>query len=232
MTGVRAKVEAIESCPVERDEALGDLRFRALLGPAAWGMLPPAIRARFGHRLRGGAAVTYVGRIVESRATRAGALLAQVARLIGGPLPIGREREVAAVVTVTEDAAGDGQFWTRMYGRARGVPQVIHSSKRFAGPTGMEEYLGRGFGIALVARARADRLCFLSDHYFVRVGSWRLRLPELLSPGALHIAHVDRPDGGFAFELTLRHPRLGELIHQRGEFREHRAPDIKEIGND
>ncbi len=53
-----------------------------------------------------------------------------------------------AVVSVTEEAAKGGQFWTCPYGRARGFHQVIHSSKRFAGATGLEEYLGRGFGIA------------------------------------------------------------------------------------
>ena len=230
--GVAARVGAVGAGVPVADEELGDLRFRALLGPAAWAALPPTIRARFGKRLRGGAAATYVGRIVESRATRVGAVLAQLARLIGGPLPIGRETGVAAVVTVTEDRAGSGQFWTRMYGRERGVPQVIHSSKRFSGPTGMEEYLGCGFGIALVARASADRLCFLSGHYFIRVGPWRMRLPRLLAPGALTIAHVDRLGGEFAFELTLRHRWLGELIYQRGIFREHGPADIGETRYD
>ncbi len=38
---------------------------------------------------------------------------------------------------MTEDGASGGQFWTRMYGRLRGLRQVIHSSERFAGPTGL-----------------------------------------------------------------------------------------------
>jgi hypothetical protein len=202
----------------ERDTSLVDLRFRGLIGAEAWSALPAAVRARFSKRLAGGDAAIYVGTIVESRMTRFGRILAEFARLIGGPLPLYRDIGVPAVVTVTEDAASGGQFWTRMYGRRRGFPQVIHSSKRFAGSTGLEEYLGAGFGIALVASADEAGLYFRSDHYFFVVAGLRLRLPRLLAPGALTISHVDRPDGRFDFILSLRHPLLGEIVRQTGRF--------------
>ena len=201
-------------------DAIGDLRFRALLGAEGWALLPPAIRARFGKRVRGGASVTYAGEIVESRRNPLGWALAQLARMVGAPLPLDRDLGVPAVVSVTEDPAGGGQFWTRVYGRGRGFPQVIHSAKRFAGPTGLEEYLGLGFGIALRVEARADRLLFVSDHYFLRVLGCRVPLPRWLSPGALTVAHVDRGEGAFTFELTLVHPLAGELMRQVGLFRE------------
>jgi hypothetical protein len=198
--------------------SLADLRFRALVGADAWSRLPAAVRTRFSTRLAGGEATIYVGTIVECRFTRFGRVLANLARLIGGPLPLHSDIGVPAVVTVTEDAAGGGQFWTRLYGRRRGVPQVIHSSKRFAGCTGLEEYLGCGCGIALAVRADEHALHFTSDHYFLAIGSVRLRVPHLLAPGALTISHVDRGDGWFAFILTLRHRLLGEIIRQTGLF--------------
>ncbi|MGR4862369.1 DUF4166 domain-containing protein [Caulobacter sp. LARHSG274] len=202
-------------------EVLYDPRFRLLLGGEAWARLPAAVRERFGKRMGPGAAVTYVGEIVESRRAWPGWLLAQLCRLIGGPLPLHDDVGAAAVVTVTEDARSGGQFWTRIYGRAAGFPQVIHSSKRFAGATGLEEYLGCGFGIALTVSADTQALHFHGHHYFLALGPVRLKLPPWL--GALTISHVDRGDGGFAFVLALRHPLFGDIINQTGLFRERRA---------
>jgi hypothetical protein len=209
--------EATEA--TEQGAGLHDLRFSALVGAAAWARLPTAVRARFSKRLAPDAAVTYVGTIVDSRRTLAGRLLAELCRLIGAPLPLDADVGVPAVVTVTEDGASGGQFWTRMYGRLRGFPQVIHSSKRFAGPTGLEEYLGCGFGIALTVSADEQALHFHSDHYFLAVGGVRFGLPRWLGPGALTISHVDQGDERFAFVLSLVHPQFGEIIRQTGIFR-------------
>jgi hypothetical protein len=234
MINLRAKVPTDISAPerAPSDAAVHDLRFSSLLGAAAWSQLPSAVRQRFGRRLAGGAAVTYAGEIVESRRTRFGWLLAQLCRLIGAPLPLDDDVAVPAVVTVTEDGSAGGQFWTRIYGRARGFPQVIHSSKRFAGPTGLEEYLGCGFGIALSVSADDKALHFHSEYYFVAVGSTRLRLPRWLSPGALTISHVDRENGQFAFVLSLRHPSFGEVMHQTSLFHERFAVEAQESPHD
>lgn len=209
--------------PSEACAGLHDLRFSALVGAAAWARLPAAVRARFSKRLAPDAAVTYVGTIVDSRRTLAGQWLTELCRLIGAPLPLDADIGVPAVVTVTEDGTSGGQFWTRMYGRLRGFPQVIHSSKRFAGPTGLEEYLGCGFGIALTVSTDEQALHFHSDHYSLIVGGTRLRLSRWLSPGALTISHVDQGDERFAFVLSLVHPLFGEIIRQTGIFRERPA---------
>lgn len=206
---------------------LHDLRFRALLGPEGWARLPIAVRARFEKRLSPGASVTYAGEIIESRRHWFGRLLAQTCRLIGAPLPLNDDLGAPAVVTVTEDGQSGGQFWSRMYGRADGFPQVIHSSKRFGGPTGLEEYLGCGFGIALSLSTDDYALHFHSDHYFLRLGSFRLRLPRWMEPGALTISHVDGGYGWFAFVLTLTHPLLGEVMRQTGMFQERRNGEAK-----
>jgi len=198
-----------------------DRRFRNLLGEAAWGTLPTSVRRRFGKRLNGGASVVYQGRVTAMRMSLAGCLLAQLARLIGAPLPYDRTcLHQPAVVSVTEDIAGDGQFWLRQYGRATGFPQVIHSSKRFNGPTGIEEYIGAGIGIALKVSARPDGLTFESDHYFIQVSNWRLRLPSWVRPGALTIVHRDLGRARFLFALSLTSRFFGELVHQDAVFQD------------
>jgi hypothetical protein len=208
-------------------QVVRDLRFRSLLGRAAWSSLPNSVQERFSKRPVGGTAVIYEGEIIESRMSRAGWLLARLCLAIGGPLPLHSDTGVPAVVTITEDAATGGQFWTRVYGRARGFPQVIHSVKRFSGPTGLEEYLGYGFGIALTVTADASALHFHADHYFLSMGRLRWRLPRFLAPGALMISHVDHTDGWFAFILALRHPLFGELMHQTGMFHERTGRQIR-----
>lgn len=218
--------------PAPAAAPLADTRFRRLLGAEAWAGLPRAVRDRFSHRLGPGKSSSYRGRILSCRMTRIGWLLAQACRLIGAPLPLGRESGLAAIVTVTEHGPSGGQVWTRLYAREGGFPQVIHSAKRFSGPTGLEEYLGCGFGIALTVAATPDGIAFLSDHYFLELRSaggsvLRLRLPRWLGPGDLRIDHADRGGGAFHFILTLRHPWLGELIHQVGLF-----SDQPEIGGE
>jgi len=197
---------------------LCDLRFKALIGAEQWSSLAPSIRARFSRRLVHGRTAVYAGVITETLLSRTGWLLAQAARLFGAPLPLSREAGVPATVTVTEDPATGGQFWTRVYGRRRGFPQVIHSAKRFRGPTGLEEYLGRGLGMALTVHGAGNTLAFRSAHYFVELFGRRIRLPGVLTPGDTTVSHIDHGDGRFTFILDLRHPRFGLLIRQTGLF--------------
>lgn len=210
--------------PLPRREAapapLGDLRFRALLGAKLWEELPADVRRRFSKRLSGSAAASYVGRITELRMNRAGRVLSQVLRLIGAPLPICLDTDVASVVTVTEDGESGGQVWTRLYAKRGGFPQVIHSAKRFAGPTGLEEYVGFGIAMALRLHVEDGVLLFRSAGYSLRLGPWRLPIPRWLAPGELTVTHRETGPEAFTFTLELRHALFGELLYQSGDYRD------------
>ena len=202
---------------------LVDLRFRTLLGAHPWSALPADIRARFSKRLGGNAAVTYVGRIATMRMSWAGRILSQALRLIGAPLPICLDSDVASIVTVTEDAATGGQIWTRLYAKRAGFPQVIHSAKRFSGPTGLEEYIGFGVTMALRPSVEDGALIFRSAGYALNFGGIRLTLPGWLAPGALTVGHRATGPGTFAFTLALSHRLFGQLLYQEGHYRDERS---------
>ena len=214
------KLPAAADSNEDLDGILGDVRFRALLSGDDWARLPPDTRKRFSKRLAGGNTAIYAGEVVEVRFSRTGWWLAQIARLIGGPLPISADTRVPSIVTVTEDAATGGQVWTRIYARRNGFPQVIHSSKRFAGPTGLEEYVGYGVGMALRIVVDGGALQFRSAHYFLQLGLLKLKLPAWLTPGALTVTHTDLGGGEFQFTLEIIHPRFGMLVRQTAVFRE------------
>ena len=202
------------------EAAPGDDRFRRLVPADGWDALPADVRRRFSKHLSGNAAATYSGEIVWTRLSGAGWLLAQLCRLIGAPLPTVASGPAPAAVAVSEDRVSGGQIWTRLYGRMRGNPQVIHSAKRFAGPTGLEEHIGGGFGMALTVQAEGDALVFTSDHYFWQAGRFRLRFPAWLAPGKTVVTHQHLGSGRFAFDLRVVHRQLGELVNQHGLFRD------------
>ena len=88
-----ASASRISRLPAPRpssDILLDDHRFHALLSDADWGRLPLAIWRRFSKRHADGKTVVYVGEVDEAYFSRIGWWLAQLARLVGGPLPTGR----------------------------------------------------------------------------------------------------------------------------------------------
>ena len=198
-----------------------DERFRELLGADAWHRLPAPIRTRFSKRLQQGRSIAYQGVVTRMQMSWPGFCLAHAARLVGAPLPYDiRSVDQPAVVVVTEDVATNGQFWIRQYGRRGAFPQTVHSSKRFQGPTGLEEYIGFGIGMALTVEATPTALLFKSDHYFLQLFGFRLRLPRWLSPGALVIGHHEMGNDRFTFTLSLRSRWFGDLITQDAVFKD------------
>lgn len=203
----------------ETDLVKPDDRFEKLLGKPNWLKLPAPIRKRFGKKFKQGQSVAYQGIVTDMKMSKFGWAFAQAARLIGAPLPFEPNSvNQPAVVIVTEDHETNGQFWIRQYGREKGFPQVVHSSKRFAGPTGLEEYIGFGIGMALKLEVTCHALFFRSNHYFIQIFGKRIRLPNWLTPFGLEIGHHDLGDNRFAFTLELKSRLFGKMIEQNAVF--------------
>ncbi len=197
-----------------------DVRFRSLLSEADWEALPPAIRRRFSKRLAHGATAVYAGHVTACSLSRAGWLLAQALRAIGAPLPLASASGLPTVVTVSGEGKSGGQNWTRVYARAMGFPQVIHSTKRFCGPTGLEEYIGFGIRMALRLSVERGALVFTSAGYFIAIGKTSIRLPRWLAPGTTRVTQRETAPDRFLFTLDLTHPWLGTLVHQEALYAE------------
>lgn len=167
-----------------------DHRFRQIVGEAAWRDLPEPVRRRFSKQAKPGDVTLYRGRVVETTLSPSGRILAWLATLIGAPLPATQGATGPATVTVIEDPALGGQSWTRVFPRPGGFPQVVHSAKRFQGPTGLEEYVGAGIGMTLVLAVERGALLFRSDRYFIELGGVRLLIPRAFEPGRMEIIHT------------------------------------------
>lgn len=195
-----------------------DESFRSLLGDQAWSRLPEAVRQRFSRHLAPGEVELYRGTVVATELSRLGRALSLLARVIGSPLPTANGAVGPAVVAVTEDPALNGRRWLRIYERPGRKPQMIQSTKRFRGTTGLEEYVGAGLSMQLQVSEQDGALVFRSCRYLFEMGPLRLLIPRMLSPGAMTIVHRQEDDGRFSFRLTLDHPRFGRLLYQLAYF--------------
>ncbi|GAA6212298.1 hypothetical protein NBRC116602_20390 [Hyphomicrobiales bacterium 4NK60-0047b] len=195
------------------------LRYPILLGDQ-WGTLPQSIQKRFVKWTQNRKVILYQGRLLETRFSKLGRLLSSFCWLIGNPLPDKSNIRGPATVIVRECRKTNGQIWTRIYPRKKNVPQVIQSLKRFEGETGLEEMITKSIGIALTLEATPNRLNFISDHYFVKLGNRRIKIPAFLTPGRLCVSHKEAGPKRFRFSLTLTHKFWGELIFQTAIYEE------------
>jgi hypothetical protein len=194
--------------------------FRALLSDASWKQLPCEVQRRFARNLARGETAAFLGEVAFTRLTKLGWLWAQVARLIGAPLPLKVLARTPAAVLVTADTTSHTQIWTRIYHEAGLLPQVIRSMKSFSGPTGLEEWVGAGVGMTLQISVEQRAIVFRSVDYVWRYGRWRLRIPDWLTPGRIEVTHREEREGQFSFGLRVVNPLFGEIIHQLAFFRD------------
>lgn len=182
--------------------------------------LPAPIRRRFSRHLADGERIVYLGEVAATHMTIVGRVIAQLARLVGAPLPLEASGRMSVTVIVTGSERLRGQTWTRIYERACGFPQVIQSVKRFGGATGLEEIVARGVGMRLKLGVRDRALVFRSAGYFIRGFGISLSLPDWLTPGVIEVVHREESGGQFSFSLNVTHLWAGNVIDQIAFFRE------------
>ena len=190
------------------------LDISALLGPAAWQQLSPAIRRRFASHH---APVCYGGQM-ELRTSRIGQVFAALAQLLGSPLAGRRAGLVATQVQVQGDGQG-GVVWARQLGEPGSAgSQTVRSTKRLGPGGGLEECTDGGLAMDLAVCVEAGALVFYSRRYFCQLGRWRLPVPAWMTPGVCRVEHRDVAPGQFRFTMTMQHPLWGQTFYQSGVF--------------
>jgi hypothetical protein len=195
----------------------------ARLAGDSWMRLPAPIRRRFSRHLEDGERIVYLGEVAATHMTIVGRLVAQLARLVGAPLPLEAGGCMPVTVIVTGSPRLCGQVWTRIYDRARGFPQVIQSVKHFGGATGLEEIVAHGVGMQLRLGVRDGALVFRSAGYFIRCLGMQISLPDWLTPGVIEVVHREETRGQFSFSLSVTHSWAGPVIDQIAFFREEQS---------
>jgi hypothetical protein len=219
LTPIPASTESTPFSSSSAGSGAVETRFARLAG-TSWTQLPAPIRRRFSRHLAEGQRIVYLGDVAATHMTIVGRLVAQLARLVGAPLPLESGGCVPVTVIVTGSERLGGQVWTRIYERARGFPQVIQSVKRFGGATGLEEIVARGVGMRLRLSVRDRALVFRSAGYFIRCLGVQLSLPIWLTPGVIEVVHREESSGRFSFSLSVTHSLAGHVIDQLAFFRE------------
>lgn len=191
--------------------------FEALVGPFGWRRLHPDVRRRFS--CTHSEATTYPGRLAVER-NWAGLAFALGAKIIGGPLPLGRAPDAATIVCVRNNGQG-GVVWERWLELRKGrTPLRIASTKQTDESGRLLECVEGGLGMVLRVFEQNHGLVFESQSYFMTIFGRRIPLPHWLTPGVCRVEHHHVSEGQFRFGMTVTHWLFGRTFSQTGIFRD------------
>lgn len=213
--------ERRESKPgtVRRDRHLDQYpNFARLLGAAAWGRLPAAVRARFPSVHRKDAEARYVGTMQRVEASAFGYLLAQISRIFDTPVAPYTGNEIETVVRVYPCSNANGVVWERIYYFGGRAPVTVRSTKCLDGDGRLIESLGRGLRMRLCVSEEDGSLRFTSTGYHWEFLGVSVPLPRWFPPGTTYVIHKDEGNGRFRFTMYTKHPWFGVMYFQEGVF--------------
>lgn len=136
-------------------------------------------------------------------------------RLMGALLNRRGERLPTDVVRYME---GDVQRWQRTVRYEDGLEVGFSSAVVYAGANELIEYTNALLGLRMRVRVQDGRLLYESNGYVLKLGGFKLRIPEWLALGHASIEESALDENRFAMDFRLVHPLLGEIFSYAGEF--------------
>ncbi len=191
--------------------------FRHLVKGGGWQALSPSIIARFNAMAEGETTHHYKGNMVVKR-SRLGLFFSYLCTCFGSPLVSHEAKNVKVDVAVFQKE--DGICWQRVFHFANIPPITVSSLKVVDSKHGLMERVGGGLHMELDIYEEAGNLHFVSNSYYLKLSRFFIPLPSLLTPGKLHVAHIDEGGGTFRFRMSFDHPYFGRTFFQDGVFRE------------
>lgn len=176
---------------------------------ADWDTLPPALQAHYQLGTN-----TDVGHM-DIEYPRWMQPYLSLLRLVGA-LVHRRGRQVAT--TVEKTVKGERQYWRRTLSFADGRVIRFNSFWVHAGGNQLIEYVNPVLGLQMAVQVQDGRLHYEGVRFVVKLGRWRLPLPESLVLGHTRIVETASDDTHFAMDFRLLHPWFGQVFRYAGSF--------------
>jgi hypothetical protein len=120
--------------------------------------------------------------------------------------------------TVEKRVVGDRQVWKRRIAYPGGRAGCFDSFWVAAGGNELIEYVNPLLGLQMAVSVDGARLRYRGIRFVVRIGRWRLPIPEWLALGHTEIVEEAIDETRFAMDFRLRHPMFGQVFRYSGVF--------------
>lgn len=197
--------------------------FKRILGDE-WGKLHPDIQKRFGRNPELNKPLYYTGHLQKLSCSTFGKILGHLTLpfLKGALLPFNDEN-FPVDIEVYSKPNNPSIFKQRLYHLHDRKPVQFTSYMREGGSGEVLEYVGMGLGMKLLLHVKDGNLYFTSDGYFWQIFSWRIPMPDLLTPGIVYLSHCNEDAGQFRIHIEIKHSLFGTSYLQAGVFHEIRT---------
>lgn len=119
---------------------------------------------------------------------------------------------------VEKEVVARCQTWHRTLTFDDGQTVVFNSHWEYAGGNRVIEYVNSIIGLEMAAYLEGNSLRYEGVRYVIRLGFFKLGLPEWMVLGHTTIEEHASADGGFDMDFRLTHPWLGEVFRYSGHF--------------
>lgn len=136
-------------------------------------------------------------------------------RLMGALL---NQRGERLPTDVVKSMDGDVQRWQRTVRYEDGREVGFSSAVVYAGTGELIEYTNALLGLRMRVRVVDGKLFYDSNGYVLKLGSFKLPIPEWLALGHARIEESALDENSFVMDFRLVHPLFGEIFSYAGEF--------------